>query len=100
RRFQRAGVVRFYAAPPLSSPGLQGGGPPDEGPPRGAPCYTLRMAAAVRPLIGVVGDFDPGNATHRFTNAALDIAGAEFAWIATEDVEQGPSGRLAAYDGF
>src|SRR5205807_2780561 len=35
RRFQRAGVVRFYAAPPLSSPGLQGGGPPDEGPPRG-----------------------------------------------------------------
>jgi CTP synthase (UTP-ammonia lyase) len=58
------------------------------------------MAAAVRPLIGVVGDFDPGNATHRFTNTALGIAGADFAWVATDDVGGDPAGRLAPYDGL
>ena len=56
--------------------------------------------AAVRPLIGVVGDFDPRNATHGFTNTALDIAGVEFVWVATDDVEHGSAERLAPYNGL
>jgi len=58
------------------------------------------MVTAVRSLIGVVGDFDPGNATHRFTNAALEIAGVEFAWVPTDVLEHGAAGRLAPYEGL
>lgn len=50
-------------------------------------------------LIGVVGDFNPGNRTHRFTNAALEHLGLSFAWVPTETVAGGPEERLAAFDG-
>ena len=53
-----------------------------------------------RPRIGVVGDFQPTNPTHRFTNDALARAGAEVAWIPTERVGRDPAERLAPYDGL
>jgi CTP synthase (UTP-ammonia lyase) len=37
-------------------------------------------------LIGVVGDFKPGNVTHDTLNASLQHAGAEFEWIPTDAV--------------
>ena len=57
------------------------------------------MTAEVGGLIGVVGDFNPGNRTHRFTNAALEHLGLRFAWVPTETVAGGPEERLAAFDG-
>jgi CTP synthase (UTP-ammonia lyase) len=44
-------------------------------------------------LIGVVGDFQPGNETHDTLNASLGHAGAESEWIPTEAVP--PPGVLA-----
>ena len=35
-------------------------------------------------LIGVVGDFKPGNVTHETLNASLAHSGAEWEWIATD----------------
>jgi hypothetical protein len=35
-------------------------------------------------LIGVVGDFKPGNVTHETLNASLAHAGADSEWIATD----------------
>jgi CTP synthase (UTP-ammonia lyase) len=42
----------------------------------------------VRPevLIGVVGDFRPGNQTHETLNTALEDAGAQAGWIPTDAV--------------
>jgi CTP synthase (UTP-ammonia lyase) len=42
----------------------------------------------VRPevLIGVVGDFKPGNQTHETLNTALRDAGAQAEWIPTDGV--------------
>ena len=37
-------------------------------------------------LIGVVGDFKPGNVTHETLNAALDHAGVHTEWIPTDAV--------------
>jgi CTP synthase (UTP-ammonia lyase) len=51
-----------------------------------------------RVRVAIVGDFNPGNPTHQFTNAALEHVGLEFAWVPTDapgDWEE----RLAAYDG-
>jgi hypothetical protein len=44
-------------------------------------------------LIGVVGDFQPGNVTHATLNASLEHAGAEFEWIPTDAVP--PPGEIA-----
>jgi len=49
-------------------------------------------------LIGVVGDFDPANRTHRFTNEALGHVGLRFEWVPTDAVGDWDE-RLAAYDG-
>ncbi len=55
---------------------------------------------ATRPLVAVVGDFDPTNATHRFTNDALAHAGLPYEWVPTEDVPpERPEDRLATYRG-
>ena len=51
-----------------------------------------------RAQIAIVGDFDPANLTHQFTNAALEHVGLEFAWVPT-DAPGGWEERLAAYDG-
>jgi len=48
-------------------------------------------------LIGVVGDFNPKNPTHRFTNEALDHVRLPFEWVPTDAIEDEPEERLAAY---
>ena len=58
------------------------------------------MATGVRARIGVVGDFQVENVTHRFTNAALEHLGLAFDWVPTESVGAGPEARLAVYDGL
>ena len=50
-------------------------------------------------LIGVVGDFNPKNPTHRFTNEALDHVRLPFEWVPTDAIEDEPEKRLAAYHG-
>jgi CTP synthase (UTP-ammonia lyase) len=47
----------------------------------------------------VVGDYQPANVTHRFTNAALAHLALDFDWVATDSVGARPAERLAAYDG-
>jgi len=50
-------------------------------------------------LIGVVGDFDPANRTHRFTNEALEHVGLRFEWVPT-DAGGDWGERLSGYDGI
>jgi CTP synthase (UTP-ammonia lyase) len=54
------------------------------------------MGAAV----GVVGDFNPKNPTHVFTNRALDHVGLPFEWVPTETIDADPEARLSAYRGL
>jgi CTP synthase (UTP-ammonia lyase) len=54
------------------------------------------MAAAV----GVVGDFNPKNATHAFTNAALDHLKLGFEWVPTDAVPEQAERRLGGYAGL
>lgn len=58
------------------------------------------MAGMARPLIGVVGDFNPSNPTHRFTNEGLAHAGLDVEWVPTEAVGSDPVERLMPYDGL
>lgn len=51
----------------------------------------------MRTAVGVVGDFDPGNPTHVFTNRALDHLGLPFSWIATETITDEAEPILARY---
>jgi len=51
-------------------------------------------------LIGVVGDFRPGNVTHETLNIALAHAGAEPEWIPTEEVPASPDHLLERYSGL
>ena len=48
--------------------------------------------------VAVVGDFNPANTTHAFTNAALEHLGLPVEWIATDTVGA-PEVTLAPYDG-
>ena len=57
------------------------------------------MPADTRARIGIVGDFQPRNPTHVFTNEALGHLGLGFDWVPTETLEAAPERRLAAYDG-
>jgi len=52
------------------------------------------------PLIGVVGDFNPANPTHAFTNAALGHLGLAFEWRPTDAVGNSPERSLGAYRGL
>ena len=51
-----------------------------------------------RARVGVVGDFDSSNRTHRFTNDALDHVGLAFEWVPT-DAAGNWDERLSRYDG-
>lgn len=42
------------------------------------------MAPGPRARVAVVGDFQPENPTHGFTNAALGHVGLDFDWVATD----------------
>jgi CTP synthase (UTP-ammonia lyase) len=50
-----------------------------------AACYDPFMAAGTA-LVGVIGDLDLPNPTHRFTNKALAHAGCEYAWVPTDEI--------------
>jgi CTP synthase (UTP-ammonia lyase) len=54
----------------------------------------------VSAFIGVVGDFNSSNPTHRFTNEALDHVRLSFEWVATDALDDVPETRLARYDGL
>ena len=58
------------------------------------------MSPNMSVLIGVVGDFNPKNPTHRFTNEALDHVRLPFEWVPTDAIEDEPEERLAAYHGI
>ena len=58
------------------------------------------MSPDMSVLIGVVGDFNPKNPTHRFTNEALDHVRLPFEWVPTDAIEDEPEKRLAAYHGI
>ncbi len=49
--------------------------------------------------IAVVGDFDPRNPTHAFTNASLEHVGLAFEWIGTEAIGGDAASRLARFQG-
>jgi CTP synthase (UTP-ammonia lyase) len=51
-------------------------------------------------LVGVVGDFNASNPTHRFTNDALTTAGMDFEWVPTESLGSDPPERLGRFDGL
>jgi len=51
-------------------------------------------------VIGVVGDFNPSNVTHRFTNGALEGLGLRFEWIPTETIDARPEPLLSGYRGL
>lgn len=50
--------------------------------------------------IAVVGDFDPENATHLLTNAALKHVDLDFEWVATDAIRAPAEASLAAFDGL
>jgi CTP synthase (UTP-ammonia lyase) len=54
----------------------------------------------VRAVIAVVGDFNPNNPTHRFTNTALDHVGLPFEWVSTESINDEPAAQLGTYRGL
>lgn len=49
--------------------------------------------------IGVIGDYNPSNETHRATNAELTAAGARYEWVPTDSIGQ-PETQLAAFSGL
>jgi len=53
----------------------------------------------MRPLVGIVGDFDAHNRTHQITNDALAHLDLPFEWVPTESIER-PDARLSAYRGL
>jgi CTP synthase (UTP-ammonia lyase) len=54
----------------------------------------------MRAAVGIVGDFNPGNPTHRFTNEALQHLKLTFDWVPTDEVPEAAEGRLAGYAGL
>jgi CTP synthase (UTP-ammonia lyase) len=48
--------------------------------------------------IAIVGDYRPGNETHRAVTEGLTIAGAEIEWVRSDEVD-GTAERLAVYGG-
>jgi CTP synthase (UTP-ammonia lyase) len=53
----------------------------------------------VQARVAIVGDFDPANRTHAFTNGALEHVGLGFEWIPTVALARQAETRLAPYDG-
>ena len=50
--------------------------------------------------VGIVGDFNPGNRTHLFTNDALGHLRLPFEWVPTETIGDDAPKRLADYAGL
>ncbi len=53
-----------------------------------------------QPLIGVIGDLDLNNPTHRFSNEALAHAGAGYAWVPTDQIGPDPDVALRRFAGL
>ncbi len=53
-----------------------------------------------RPSIGVIGDFNPNNSTHRFTSEALTNIGLDFVWVPTDAIGDDPRETLAPFAGL
>src|SRR5262245_35791790 len=60
----------------------------------------MTRTPSVSARIAVVGDFNPKNPTHRFTNAALDHLRLGFDWMPTDAVGDKPDATLAGYEGL
>jgi CTP synthase (UTP-ammonia lyase) len=58
------------------------------------------MMARATAAVGVVGDFDPQNPTHRFTNEALAHLKLSFEWVPTDEVPEQAERRLAGHAGL
>jgi CTP synthase (UTP-ammonia lyase) len=50
--------------------------------------------------VGIVGDFNPQNVTHRFTNASLEHLKLSFDWVPTDQVPEAAERRLGGYAGL
>jgi len=50
--------------------------------------------------VGIVGDFNPQNITHRFTNDALGHLKLSFEWVPTDQVPEAAERRLEGYAGL
>ena len=55
---------------------------------------------STRKLVGVVGDFNPGNHTHMATNEALAHVNLASEWVPTDAVGDDVAARLARYAGL
>jgi CTP synthase (UTP-ammonia lyase) len=51
-------------------------------------------------VIGVVGDYNPKNRTHVFTDGALEHLGLRFEWVPTDAIGDEPAARLGRYRGL
>ncbi len=58
------------------------------------------MDRTTRPSIGIIGDFNPSNPTHRFTSAALTHIGLDFVWVPTDELRGDPRETLAPFAGL
>jgi CTP synthase (UTP-ammonia lyase) len=58
------------------------------------------MTGMATAAVGVVGDFNPHNPTHRFTNDALGHLRLTFEWVPTDQVPEQPECRLRDYAGL
>jgi CTP synthase (UTP-ammonia lyase) len=58
------------------------------------------MTGMATAAVGVVGDFNPQNVTHRLTNDALGHLRLTFEWVSTDQVPEQPEGRLSDYAGL
>jgi CTP synthase (UTP-ammonia lyase) len=56
--------------------------------------------AARRALIGVIGDLDLANPTHRFTNDALRHADVAYEWVPTDAIGARPETTLRRFTGL
>jgi CTP synthase (UTP-ammonia lyase) len=71
-----------------------------------SPAPSCGVAALVGPAsmavtaVGIVGDFNPQNPTHRFTNEALEHLRLSFEWVPTDHVTEQPADRLRGYAGL
>jgi CTP synthase (UTP-ammonia lyase) len=50
--------------------------------------------------VGIVGDFNPHNVTHRFTNDALGHLKLPFEWVPTDQVPVAAERRLGGFAGL
>ncbi len=58
------------------------------------------MATTTPALVGIIGDYNAHNPTHRFTTEALAHAGIRGVWIPTDSIGSDPAGQLARFDGL